>query len=709
MKSKNNKTHAFDVPSFLSRGYYVPMVLSNGVDFLQLDFSGTMEFKDHIKGYMSYWYKKERPFGPDPFGIVKLGYALISDKGPVEIGGFSQRFDPETAHLFTKVSMYQMEMDVESFLTEDHNFVELFRVTSFPNPDAMLRFVMHFPCYSYTHKPISTLSSIPGAVESFIEKETPTFRYRHADARGEYAGVGRSLLRILEGMGRVTHETAGKEGLQAILSFVSDLREGDRFMRVTTVVDSRDSADWENRAPHVKHLTSDPAELVLRHEQAWKDFSGSSQFRCSEAEVTRQFATSLYVCKASLHPGGSTVSALAIPNGHSMGTYWDVWFAHEALIRTNRVPEARRIVDFFVNAYPEARRVAKEYYAKDGARFEWVLHSDGTPVYYSDQLHNNLIPVLVLWAQTRLTDDVDLLREHFDLMQDAVRFVIQYALQKDESGSWHLRELTTVDESEKKKRDELLTTAITCKALDILREAAIVTGCTLDDDILAAHEPLKGILAGLAADGVYKPYEKGDSGTWAVILAYLHYPDAGRFPAALKQALPGCRESHGLGVGNVSRMRCATSPWVEGIFTWAMARSDDPHAYEYLRMMSRYVNYFGGMPEYVWEHGEPSRDWFVAAHGVYVTALAEACVRMRDNILTFFPLGIDALPWRSLSFSRFRMDGGLLVGCRYRKGHALKAEVFNDGKTRKEFEVCCQGGQMTDITLEAGETWKGSI
>ena len=105
MKTENVSSPALGSPPFLSRGYFVPLTLSNGVDFLQLDFGGTMGFKDHIKGYMSYWYKKERPVGPDPLGIVKLGYDLISDKGPVEIGGFSQRFDPQTARLFTKVSM----------------------------------------------------------------------------------------------------------------------------------------------------------------------------------------------------------------------------------------------------------------------------------------------------------------------------------------------------------------------------------------------------------------------------------------------------------------------------------------------------------------------------------------------------------------------------------------------------------------------------
>ena len=46
---------------FIRAGYYVPMVLANGVDFLQLDFSGSMTFKDHIKGYISGFVATVKP------------------------------------------------------------------------------------------------------------------------------------------------------------------------------------------------------------------------------------------------------------------------------------------------------------------------------------------------------------------------------------------------------------------------------------------------------------------------------------------------------------------------------------------------------------------------------------------------------------------------------------------------------------------------
>jgi hypothetical protein len=366
-------------------------------------------------------------------------------------------------------------------------------------------------------------------------------------------------------------------------------------------------------------------------------------------------------------------------------------------------------VDFFIASYPAALRVANEYYQLEGARFEWVLHSDGTPAYHADQLHNNLIPVLALWSQAALTDDPGLLADNFALMQDAVRFVLRYALRQDATGSWHLRELIPVDESRMKKRDDLLTTVITCRALEILAAAARLIGGQLDADLATAQAPIESILARLAADGVYKPYEDGDVGTWALPLAHLHRPDPTRFTAALERALAGCQETHGLGIGNVSRMRYATFPWGEGIFAWAMARNDHPGTWEQLRMMIRFTNFHGALPEYVWAHGEPSREWFVAAHGVFVAALAAACVQRRGDCVTFFPAGLEGAPRHGLSFSGFRLEGALLASCQFRKGCPLQVELANTTETAIVLSVACPGALALAVTLAPGATWKGML
>ena len=536
---------------------------------------------------MSYWYKKERPFGPDPFGIVKLGYTLISSKGPVEIGDFQQHFDPSSGKLFSRVSMYQLTLEVESLLTDDHTLSETFRIVEFPCPDAVFQCWLQFPVRTYSDKPLAAFAGIPGGLNVMPEEEEPAFEYHYRDRNGDFAGKGWSSVKILSGRGRVTHRIVNAAAPE-IQTSICGLAEGDRLVRITTVRDSRDSAEWQDPMPHRR--SCERVRTAAQEPNSRTRVSSASSFSCDVAEITRQFELSLYVVRASLHPGGSSVSCLAIPNGHSMGTYWDVWYTFTALIRTDRLAEARRIADFWRAAYPEARRVARDDYGLAGARFEWVLHSDGTPVYYSDQIHNNLIPVFILWEDARMRDDDCALADSFPLMRDAILFVIRYALKRDEDGKWYLRALTAVDESLQKKENELLTVVAAGKAMDLLAEAAQRLGIAVEPEIAAARTAFRSILATLKTARGYDAYQGADLHTWASIIACIHYPEPENFSQALEYALAGCRESHGLGMGRNSRMRCATWPWVEGIFAWAMARNRDSRVFEYLNMMNRYTD-----------------------------------------------------------------------------------------------------------------------
>ncbi len=702
-------------PEFIHRGYYTLPILANGVDFCMLDPSGSMGFKDHIKGYYSFWFKRGRPHAADPTGIVKLRYSFLSDKGKVEAGRFEQRLDARTARLMTRLSFYQLELDVEVLLTDDHTLVEIFHVRKCDARKGAFRLEQTFPKVTYTFKPVRSLGALPGAIRVSAEDRVAVFHYQFADEGVKHRGIGLTGVHV-EGGGGVT---GGVDLVQQPIEpessiTVSRLRTGARIVRITTLMDDQDSPSWETEARkiHARHVHRPVDEIRAEHVGKWEAYSARSSFACSNPLVAQGFETSLAVCRMAQHPGGSVSPALAVPCNHGMGTYWDSWFAGSGLLRTNHVAEARRLVDFWRSVYPLARRLAREH-GVGGARYPWVLLENGTPYAHSTeddlQIHNNVVPTINIFEQCLYTGDRKLLRESFPLIQDSVRFLVEFALRKDARGRWHLIELQGVDESGKLKRDELTATAIARRGLRMIREASALTGLPADRDLLAAEKGLDAVLRGLWKRGVWRSYEGADGGGMATPNAFIHLPDTRRFKIAIDDALRRCREPRGLGCGETSRMRCATFPWVEGQFAWAMALNGDPRGFPYLEGMLQYTNFFGGFPEYHWMHGEPSRDWYVGAHGVYLAALVDLCLQRQGDHLSLFPLGFRQLPWREGAFQGFRVSGGIVVDAEWNRSGKLQAVLHNDSPQLQELSLRVGGAGGTAVSLKPGASlrWSG--
>ncbi|MEI6424395.1 MAG: hypothetical protein WCP55_19415, partial [Lentisphaerota bacterium] len=203
--------------------------------------------------------------------------------------------------------------------------------------------------------------------------------------------------------------------------------------------------------------------------------------------------------------------------------------------------------------------------------------------------------------------DSAIIGKRFEMMEDCVRFVIEFALKQGDCGPY-LKELISIDESGKKKRNELLTTMITLRGIEILKAAAALLSRPVSDDILRAEPALRDVLKSLEMKHGYAPYEGGGSGSWGNVVPFIHSPDKRKFGKSIDFALDGCEEAYGLNVGRTSRMRCATFPWVEGIFAWAMLRNNDKRAKKYFMNMQRFTNFHGGFAEHIWIHGEPSRE-----------------------------------------------------------------------------------------------------
>lgn len=693
-------------PPFIQTGYYTPLVLANGVDYCQVDFSGSMAFKDLINGLFSFWYKKGRPHGPDPLGIVKLSYRVHSDKGPVEVADFVQHFDARRAVLLSRVSGYGFTFEITTFLTTDHTLVEVFDVCAWEAAEGGLDFSLTFPTRSYSNKPVGALIAAPQAtVSTGLEDGAPAFRYRYAAGDDCFEGIGISRVRAVHGK-QVTCCTRAEDLAESGLGTrVGGLHAGDRLVRVTTVLDSRDADDWEAQAKRLQreYACIEPAVMQARHEAAIEGDESTASFDCSEPACGQLFDVSAYVCRASLHPNGSSVSALAHPNSHGMGTYWDIWYVHRGLLAAGRTADARRIVDFWLFARDPARQLARERYGTEGARYAWVLRCDGRPFYDIEQLHNNLIPVFTVWDQYAYTQQAAILELNFELMEDCVRFIVQHALRREADGRPYLKELTCVDESEKMKRNCLATAITTRHAIELLHRAGSVLGREPAADLAAAAIPLEQILADLSATGVYRSYEDADGPGWAVLLAYLHAPDPGGFGKALPGIMEELSEAHGLGAGRSSRMRCATFPWIEGILAWTMARNGHPDALTHLEGMTRYRNFYGGLPEYVWQHGEPSRDWFVAAHGVFPAALAESLFRVDGDVLEVLPLGTENLPWERLSCVDLRLPGAIRASLDVDRGESLALRVTADAPGGQVLGVKVGGTIREHVTLKPNQ------
>ena len=112
------------------------------------------------------------------------------------------------------------------------------------------------------------------------------------------------------------------------------------------------------------------------------------------------------------------------------------------------------------------------------------------------------------------------------------------------------------------------------------------------------------------------------------------------------------------------------------------------------------------MNEYTWLHGEPSRDWFVAAHGVFLLALIESCVQMVGHELRLFPLGLENIPWDSISFDKFRTERALLVSCCHQKKKSGTVKIENDGMGVQSFDLFYGNNLISNIVLEPGRVFE---
>ena len=103
----------------------------------------------------------------------------------------------------------------------------------------------------------------------------------------------------------------------------------------------------------------------------------------------------------------------------------------------------------------------------------------------------------------------------------------------------------------------------------------------------------------------------------------------------------------------------------------------------------------------MWDYGEPSREWFVAAHGLFVAALCEFIVQARGEALAILPLGVAALPFRTFRAEDFRAEGGWLVSAALSRG-ALTLRIRNPLAARRTLPLIFPGGRTHELDFEPG-------
>ncbi len=691
---------------FLEKNYYSQVVLSNGTDFCPIDFTGSMAFKAQIKGLASYWYRKGRPNVEDPLGIVQLRWKYISDFGPVEIGDFEQNFDPTAAIVKTRVVGYQFKFDIETFLTDDHTLVEIFTVLKSDAKKGQLDFPVMFGGYSYTNKVTKVLYDAPQGKVTIrrekIQDETVEFDYSWKDNQQAFQGIGKISVKIISGSGVIANNITDSDKEHNYYSglSVSNITAGDVIIRVTTLMDSLDGPAWEARLATNHENALNVISEKQQHIEVWQKRIGSSSLSCIDSDMARAFEVSKYVCSASLHSNGSSVSALGLPNDHGMGTYWDVWYVHQGLLVSNCISSAEKIINFWKIAAKNGRRAAAAMNA-EGIRFPWTLDFEGNAMFGDHpQLHNNAIPAITIWNQYEYTRDTSILHDNFDLMREALRFISSYALREDEQGEPYLRELIPVDENPKHKKNELTTVVVFLRGVEILRKTAAIIGKKLDEQIMAEQVAFQTILDELKDGDSWRIYEGGNAGGWSTFITHIHLPKPGKLEKSFSAALDFCAEPYGLGPGKTSRMRCATWPWLDGIAAWSMAKNLDQRAICRLEHMLQVCNFHGGIPEYVWIHGEPSREWFLGAHGAFLAGFVEILVQREANRLQFFPLGYN-IPWlHALNLQQIRLPGALLISLDCRTSGKCRVIIENKSDENQTLTVNAGGVAIEKTTIQ---------
>ncbi len=704
---------------FTERPYY-PMVLANGVDAVSINIMGSgdtaTEIWDQEKGACySFlrsvgWFKSDRRVrvGEDivygnVFPLLEFSSAPILNGDTIVPRTCRQFFDPLTATLHTFIeqldnrTLERLRVKVTTFMTREHLLVEHYEVLAAPSSGAAFAFFLGAPSVPYLalHRPIVTMDR----VSLDLDEGASCMAYEYAV--DSWSGRARSwFTAAAAGSSVMRNESRG--WVLGRMSTVP-LQAGDCVTRYLAVVDNEDAADPAARLESIwgrcHELSYD--ELRAGHVSEWGDYFATSRVTLPDPAVQYVYEVSRYLLRANHHPESGFQPVGIFPHLWQGVMFWDSAFCREAFLTCGNLAEAERILDHLARFREPARELAASLGAA-GERLEWTVTSrDMTPYTPpSNQYHNNAVWAHQIFLSYPYTGDLALLAKRVDMVEALLLFVTDHCLQ-DCGDHLVVAKCAGLDESyDNEKVNDTWTNAITLKALIEYREALRLLSRPAAIDGL--DRIIEGLSAGLQRNvdehGVLQSFHTGALPHWGSLIFDLFPEHPALLPTLARMMENYDPEMDLYNFHGVTRYGEKAFPWATLWAARCFAGIGDARAGALLRNALASVNYFGGIPERVFYHGELYNHWFGTGHAAMVWSVNGMLASATPTTLRLLS-GADP-EWGEVAFENLHAGHGLVVSARISGGKLISVEVKNLLPGEREIELI-HGNERRRLTLPA--------
>ncbi|MCX7706363.1 MAG: hypothetical protein N2115_08980 [bacterium] len=702
---------------FPDRPYY-PVYLANSVDAVMINILGSgdswWENNDYSsvlpQQYCRGWYKSDRRIHDTGLVYGRLiplfefsSNVLINDEMIVP-KNCRQYFDPQTATVTTfysqidNQSLQEMEVRITTFLTANHVLVEHYEFSKTPQKGASVQFFINAPSnlrldmYPQPVKMDSFSLSIAAEQSLIVCK----FSKQHIK------GICLSWFDCPSANAK--HEYPGRIEHTAVLK-TCRIQEKQSFTRYIIVVDNEDHPDFEKEARRIlkKCQSLSYKDIYNQHTSYWKKYFSSSSIKIPDPVISHIYDTGRYIMKANLHPSGFLPMGI-MPYLWQGVMFWDACFAIEAMLGCGNVSEARNILEHLLVYENEGRKLARCHHSS-GIRLEWTVEKQRFTDYgfLTKQIHNNAMWAHQVFNFYRYTNDIEFLKKLFPFAEGLLFFITDKFLQ--DTGDYIIvKRCEGVDESTViEKVNDTWTCAITLKALMEYRDAlgllnrkpAIKSLDTIIEKLFA------GLNMNVDGNGVMQSFRGGKLPHWGSLIFEL-FPDHPSLHPTIKKMMENYdRKLDMYNFHGVTRYAEKMFPWANWHVARILAITGDVLCMKIIENAAKYTNYFGGIPERIFYHGELFNNWFLTAHAAMVWAINGICASFsKDTLKILVP---SRKKWNDVSFEKIYAGDGLIVSAEMKKGNLVYLLIENiSGETKK---IRCVAGNKRpfSILLNPGE------
>ncbi len=659
---------------------YFPFLMGNGIDSVLIDYSGSMScdsghlHTEQHQNAVCAWYKTYHRTNKEVLSpIIKSNYTLYANGGEAyEVGHYQQTFNPDTAILTTHIEAHEFEIELTTFMLDEHVLVEYYNILKCPANTPEIALNINATWVGWNNHGLEY-----NYEREFSFSENPTsnsidFTYKV----GKLSGNGF----LYTDAGNVEFDKWW-QGNRIVLK---NIHQGMSFTKYLAVVDELDIQNGSATIDELFQCISQGtyAAIKQQHEKRWLEYSSKSNITLPDKWMEYVYKLSLYLIKSNQNPKYGFITTGNYPQlwggGISCGS--DEYFSSIALLGANRISEMSKMINGYNSAMPTAKDYASQINAK-GAYYPWFMNYEGKSTDFETADQNPGIKKLnvscitmSIYSIYQYTRDIGLLEKSWEIIEQTLAFLISKIVAEYDDYAL-IQEMQGADESIDRINDTAQLISL-IKCLEAIIEGAEVLGKDIDPLYARLLPKLKNGLQMNYKDNILQSYLGGNLLTSLIFTHYIYSLPDGISNESIEQGLEVCKSDWGL--SNPGTYRNLVWPWNDCLAAWALSYMKDSRSYERLANAVKYTSEIGAFCEKI----RPDRFWigfnYVTCHGSYVSAVNAFLCHTRHDKLRILP----CIPsdWENLEIDNLRVQGGLCIKLKLQDRIITELILINDTK-----------------------------